>query len=119
MQDITTEEGLGYLNEECRRAGAWSEAVEAVAENDEARREWLWLHSGARGDLRAMRRLEHEDPGLRSRLAWALDALAEHETPRARRRAYLQLSEECFARHARRLLTTPCECAECAELAAG
>lgn len=75
-------------------------------EDEDARRELLWLRAKEEGDELAARDLEYVDPSLIDRLRAAGVDVDEHpgEGPAERRKRFARLWDECWTRHEQRLL---------------
>ncbi|MBI4700970.1 MAG: hypothetical protein HY744_07395 [Deltaproteobacteria bacterium] len=94
-----------------RHKDLWTLALDRICGDDQARRELLWLRAHESGDGRAAELLERIDPTLRERMrsveAEYLARGFELDSPESRRHGYGRMYDDCYRRHARRLLGAP------------
>jgi hypothetical protein len=102
--------------ERCLRAEAELATLERIADDDEARRELLWLRAMEKDDVASAMDLESVDPRLRDRMTDVLVAFAATGglVGRSRREWFARAWHECYDRHAG-IIETACACSRCIE----
>jgi hypothetical protein len=85
-------------------------ALGLMANDDRARRAWLWLRAREKEDDETLACLERGEPGLAERMSEHDARAARFEDPRRRREAYGRMMDELVLEVAR----LSCGCAACA-----